>query len=74
MEAVGCIISIQEQRFRLLTEDGQVYLLTLSPSAAVDDAELAELHRRRTQVTVDYQGQPNLAGGVVRKLRAGQRS
>jgi hypothetical protein len=71
MQAVGRIISVQEQRFRLLTDDGQVYLLTVSPSAMVDNAELADLHRRQARVEVEFQGQPNLAGGVARKLRGG---
>jgi hypothetical protein len=65
----GHIVSVQEQRFRVQTETGQVYLLTLGRGARVDEAGLAELQRQRALVTVAYTGEPNLASGVAQDVR-----
>ena len=64
----GRIVAVQEQRFRLLTDTGQVYLLRLGRHAPVDASTLAELHRRGAQVTVEYTGEPNLNTGVAHAL------
>ncbi|MCA1648453.1 MAG: hypothetical protein LC797_24330, partial [Chloroflexi bacterium] len=68
MQVVGHIISIQEHRFRLLTDTGQVYLLTLAHNALVDAADLSRLLTQRTIVTVDYSGEPNTVDGVARNV------
>ena len=69
MQTVGHIIAVQELRFRLLTEQGQVYLLTLAPNAPLDGAALRRLQRQAARVTVDFQGEPNMRGGVARDVR-----
>jgi hypothetical protein len=69
MQVVGRIIAVQEQRFRLLTDEGQVYLLTLARNAPLDGATLSSLHERQARVTVDFTGEPNLVGGVARNVR-----
>jgi hypothetical protein len=65
----GRIIAVQEQRFRLLTDGGQTYLLTLARGAPLDAQELSELRRAAARVVVDYSGEPNLAGGVARSVQ-----
>ena len=65
MQTSGRIVSVQEQRFRLATDDGQVYLLTLGRDAPLDAATLAELHGRSAHLTVSFSGSPNLSGGVA---------
>jgi hypothetical protein len=68
MQVVGRIIALQEQRFRLLTDAGQVYVLTLARDACLDASALSALHADQTRVTVDFNGEPNLTGGVARKV------
>jgi len=67
----GQILSVQEQRFRLQTDTGQVYLLTLAHNAPLDGAVLATLRRQRTRVSVEFSGQPNLSGGVAHAVQEG---
>jgi hypothetical protein len=69
MQITGRIVAIQEQRFRLLTDAGQVYLLTLGRHAPLDATTLGELHDRCARVTVEFSGEPNLTGGVAYDLR-----
>ena len=69
MEVSGRIIAFQEQRFRLLTDTGQVYLLTLRADGHLDATTLADLQRRRAHVAVHFTGQPNLVGGVALDVR-----
>ena len=69
----GQIISVQEQRFRVQTEHGQVYLLTLGRHAAIDSGTLGELHRRGARVEVSYTGQPNMADGIAQHVREPER-
>ena len=70
MQAVGRIVAVQEQRFRLATDEGQVYLLTLARGAPLDGESLRDLHRQQARVTVAFSGEPNVLGGVAHKLRA----
>jgi hypothetical protein len=65
----GRIVALQEQRFRLLTDSGQVYLLTLGRDAPLDASALAELHARGAHLDVDYTGEANLANGVAHVVR-----
>jgi hypothetical protein len=65
MQVTGRIIAVQESRFRLATQQGQVYLLTLAPTAPLDAAALQRLQQQRAQVSVEFEGEPNLLGGVA---------
>lgn len=73
MDVSGRIVSLQEERFRLLTDSGQVYLLTLGRRAPVDARKLAELHQRDAHVVVAYTGEPNLSGGVAQDVHEDDR-
>jgi len=68
VQVAGRIVAVQEQRFRLRTDGGQVLLLTLDRRAPLDGATLAGLHRRGTQVRVDFSGEPNLKSGLAHAI------
>jgi hypothetical protein len=70
----GRIVAVQEQRFRLASDSGQVYLLTLGRDVQLDAAELNHLKDTAAHVAVDYTGEPNLADGVAHSLRVDGRS
>lgn len=61
----GHIIIVQEQRFRLLTERGQGVLLTLSHHANVGVGALQRYRDAQALVTVEYEGEPNMASGIA---------
>jgi hypothetical protein len=69
MRITGRILALQEQRFRLATDDGQVVLLTLAAEARADAATLADWQRRGTHLEVQVSGEPNVAGGVARLVQ-----
>jgi hypothetical protein len=69
-ESTGHIETVQEQRFRLVTETGQALLLTLAHDASLDAADLERLHRAGTIVVVRYSGTPNEASGTARAISA----
>jgi urease accessory protein UreE len=64
----GRITVVQEERFRLLTDDGRGLLLDLAADANVDADELLALRDAGTHVAVEYEGEPNLASGVARRV------
>jgi hypothetical protein len=65
----GRIIAVQEQRFRLQTENGQGLLLTLAVNANIDSQDLHRLRAAQTWILVEYSGEPNLATGVAYLIR-----
>ncbi|MBV9580178.1 MAG: hypothetical protein JO057_16445 [Chloroflexi bacterium] len=65
MEVTGRVIAHQEQRVRLLTDSGQVYLLTVANRAGLDAQELADFQVRGARLAVRFSGQPNLTGGII---------
>jgi len=73
MQVSGHIVAVQEQRFRLATDHGRVYLLTLGRHTRIDPNTLAQLHRRDAHVEVDFSGEPNLTGGVAHSVREAAR-
>jgi hypothetical protein len=66
MVAQGRVIQVQEQRFRLVLDDGPAYLLTLAHDASVD---LQHWLRTGQRVEVEYEGEPGLSSGVAHRLR-----
>jgi hypothetical protein len=65
----GRVLAVQERRFRVKTDNGQVYLLTLAHDAPLESVDLRDLQRRQVEVTVDFEGEPNFTGGVARNVR-----
>jgi hypothetical protein len=62
----GRIIMVQEERIRVLGDNGQGYLLTLAHNA--EKGDLDELLSRRERVVVEFEGEPNLASGMVHRI------
>jgi hypothetical protein len=62
--ARGNITIVQEQRFRLVTDDGRGLLLTLAYDAYAPNGDLQRLHDSNTRVIVEYTGEPNLESGA----------
>jgi hypothetical protein len=69
MQIVGRIIAVQEERFRLSSDGGQVYLLTLAARSGLNSPALSKLHKEQSRVSVHFSGEPNLTGGVAENVR-----
>jgi hypothetical protein len=67
--ATGRIAVVQEERFRLISDDGQGLLLTLSHKAQAGPEQMCRWHQQGTEVRVDYVGEPNLSDGVAMEVR-----
>ncbi|HEX2981104.1 MAG TPA: hypothetical protein VHO48_12620 [Anaerolineaceae bacterium] len=67
--AVGLILSVQEQRFRLMTRSGQGLLLTLAKNASASPADLERWRDSRAAVSVLYTGRPNYVDGVAQRVQ-----
>ena len=65
----GTIAVVQEERFRLISDDGQGLLLTLSRKAATTPEDLWRFHRQASHVVVEYSGEPNTDSGVAQRVR-----
>jgi len=69
MRTAGRIAVVQEERFRLITDEGQGLLLTLSKDAAASAEDLDRYYRDAIHVEVDYSGEPNIESGVASQVR-----
>lgn len=65
----GTLIAIQEERFRLETENGEVYLLTIANRAPVDYRQMVEWYQNNVPVTAQFQGESNTVTGIVHIVR-----
>jgi hypothetical protein len=75
--ATGHISVVQEERFVLVTDEGQALRLDLAHDAPIQPAGLRRLHEAGAQVEVEYDGEPGLASArahVVRPLGADERA
>ena len=71
----GHLSILQDDRFRLIGETGRSFLFTLAHNASISDAELRRFYRLRVPVTVEYEGEPDMASGIAHSVRpAGQGS
>lgn len=61
----GKISIVQEERFRLVTGDSQVLLLTLAERAPLEIADLERFRDEGTKVEVEYEGEPNVDTGIA---------
>jgi hypothetical protein len=66
---IGHITVVQEERFRIVTEDGRGFLLTLGRDADVTDAELKQFQRNQIRMRIEYDGKPNTASGLAQKIQ-----
>jgi hypothetical protein len=65
---VGHITIVQEDRFRLVTDDGRGLLLTLKHNAGVTDEALRRLRDDQQRVAVNYDGEADFEDGIVSHL------
>ncbi len=65
----GVIAVVQEERFRLVTDSGQAYLLTLHNNLRTSAEDLCRWHEQGTRVIVEYEGEPNLTSGVAYAIK-----
>ncbi len=61
----GLIVAVQEERFRLVSPEGQGYLLNLTWRATGRIGQLKNWHRNQVPVRVQYEGEANLESGVA---------
>ena len=61
----GYINLVQEQRFRLILDDGRSLILLLGRKAPIDVNRLIELKRTRARVRVRFAGEANQASGIA---------
>jgi hypothetical protein len=69
-QAIGHITIVQEQRFRLLTEEGQGFLFSVSHTCPLDPVDLDGLREKHSPVVVEYEGEPDLATAIAYRVRA----
>jgi hypothetical protein len=64
----GQVTTVQEQRFRLIAEDGRGFLFTLSDgSSAIKN--LSRWQATGLKVDVEYTGEPNVVTGVAHAVK-----
>ena len=61
----GHITVVQEERFRLTTEDGRSFLFVLDRKSPVQIAAVRRLQKAHTPVRVEYSGEPNTGSGIA---------
>ncbi len=67
--ANGYIAVVQEERFRLVTDDGRGLLLTLASDAHADPRDLRSWAATHAHVQVRYTGSPDLTSGVAHAVK-----
>ncbi len=67
--ARGKIVLVQEQNFRLATDDGRVLQLTLGVHAWPLPERLARFRDAGTAVAVEYDGEPGTTTATARLIR-----
>jgi hypothetical protein len=67
--AEGHIIVVQEQRFCLMTDEGQGLYLTLTDDVGLNPSGLRRLCDARARVSVQYEAEPDSESGVARSVR-----
>jgi hypothetical protein len=63
----GELIAVQEQRFKIKTEDGRVLLLTLG-NGVTCQGEQDLWCRSASLVHVEFEGDPNLVSGLAKLI------
>ena len=66
---VGRITVVQEQRFRLTTEDGRSFLFILDRKSPVQLPAVYRLREFHTLVRTEYSGEPNTSSGIAHVMQ-----
>jgi hypothetical protein len=64
----GVITTVQETRFRLVTDGGRGKLFLLSAGAPLEAQDLEDLQRAQTRVTVHFTDAREMIAGVAHDL------
>ena len=64
----GTVISVQEGRFRLVTDDGRVMPFVLSHKAWAEPQDLPPLAARTARVQVSYSESPHLIANIAHRV------
>ncbi len=64
----GHINVVQEERFRLMLDDGRNFLFTLGHGAGVDQPGLERLKKSGAHLRVEYSGEPDEVSGVAERV------
>ena len=64
----GKVITVQEGRFRLVTDDGRVMPFVLSHKAEAEPQDLPPLMAKMARVRVSYTESPHLIADVAQRI------
>jgi hypothetical protein len=64
----GRIIVVQENRFRLVGDNGRSYLFALHHAGDPQIEDLQRWQQDGTRLMVEYTGEPNIATGVAHSV------
>ena len=67
---VGRITVVQDQRFRLTTDDGRSFLFILDRKSPVHLPAVRRFQESHSQVRVEYSGEPNTGSGIAHIVQA----
>jgi hypothetical protein len=65
----GRITVVQEERFRLTTEDGRSFLFVLDRKSRVPISAVRRLQKTQSQVRVEYSGELNTGSGIAQVVQ-----
>lgn len=69
-QVTGRILFIQEERFRMVDDNGRAYLFDLAYNTSIKNETLFDWSAAGTRVTATYDGEPEFESGIVRTLKA----
>lgn len=69
-DVTGRIIFVQEERFRMVDDEGRSFLFDLSYKAPVSHDDLVAWSRAKARLRVEYEGEPEMESGVAHRVRA----
>ncbi|HEY1267083.1 MAG TPA: hypothetical protein VGH16_07485 [Candidatus Binatia bacterium] len=64
----GRIAIIQEQRFRLIADNGRGFLFTLPHDSRLTYDDLSRVRDKSQRLVVEYEGEPNTISAVAAKI------
>jgi urease accessory protein UreE len=65
----GRIVIVQEQRFRLVANNGRGFLFTLPHNSSVTSDDLLRFRDKSQRLLVEYDGESNTISAVAAKIR-----
>ncbi|HEY1374782.1 MAG TPA: hypothetical protein VGH50_20080 [Candidatus Binatia bacterium] len=64
----GHIAIVQEQRFRLVADNGRGFLFTVPHNSTVTHDDLLRFRDKSQRLVVEYDGEPNTISAVAAKI------